>query len=177
MRTKQGGLSDIFLFMIIAFVILLVSGMFIYMGIRVTNELHTNLDDESHDNVNYTQTINEQMGRLNASYQSLYWISIFLIGAMIFSIFIGSYMVTTRPVFFIPYIFIVIIAIIVSVGISNAYDDITSNAILSSTFQGFVGSNYIMYYLPIWVTVIGFAGGIIMFVRMRSAEQQIYGIQ
>jgi hypothetical protein len=94
---------------------------------------------------------------------------------MVLSIFMGSYLVTTKPIFFIPYIFIVIIAVIVAVGLSNAYEQVIQDPTLASTFAGFVGANFIMAQLPIWITIIGFVGGIIMFVRMGSREQQIYG--
>ena len=86
-------------------------------------------------------------------------------------------MVTTRPIFFVPYIFIVIIAVIISAGISNAYQEVVATPELASTFAGFIGSNFIMFYLPIWITVIGFIGGIIMFVRMKSQEGLAYGYQ
>jgi hypothetical protein len=94
---------------------------------------------------------------------------------MVISIFIGSYLVTTKPIFFIPYIFIVIIAVIVSVGISNAYEMVINDPTMAETFAGFVGANFIMLKLPIWIAVIGIVGGIIMFVRMGSKENDLYG--
>ena len=100
-----------------------------------------------------------------------------MIVGMMIAIFMGSYLVTTRPIYFVPYIFIVIIAILVSTGISNAYQTIAQTPELASTFAGFVGSNFIMYYLPLWMAVIGFVGGIIMFVRMKSQEVSQYGYQ
>jgi hypothetical protein len=173
---KQGALTDMFLFMIVAILILLVSGMFIYMGVRVNAELHTNLDNqEIGDAVNYSEIIDNSMGQVDVSYRLMYWLSILLIVGMMISVFIGNYMVTTRPIFFVPYLFITIIAILVSVGISNAYQEIIADPTLASTFVGFIGSNFIMIYLPIWVTIISFIGGIIMFVRMKSQEYVPYG--
>ena len=175
MKGKRGALSDLFIFMVFAVIILLVSGMFIYLGITTNSKLHQTMDKMSHDGIDYNKTISQTFGQVNVAYQSLYWISLFLIVAMILSIFFGSYMVTTRPVFFVPYIFIVIIAITVSLGISNAYTDLINQPELASTFSGFLGANYIMYYLPMWIAIIGFTGGIIMFVRMKSEEYVPYG--
>lgn len=172
---KRGALSDLFIFMIVSIIILLVSGIFIYIGVITNAKLHEELDSKSHGTVDYNQTITQTFGKVNLAYQSLYWISLFLIVAMILSIFFGSYMVTTRPIYFVPYFFIVIIALVVSLGISNAYTDLTSQPELASTYAGFIGSNYIMYYLPIWIAIIGFTGGIIMFVRMKSEEYVPYG--
>jgi len=175
---KQGGFTDLFLFMIFAFVIILICGIFIYFGGRVTTQVHEKMDNMTFGNagtINTSKTIDETIGKVNQSYQALYWISVFLIVGMVLSIFIGSYLVTTKPVFFIPYVFITIIAIIISVGISNAYETVIADATLSSTFSKFVGANFIMLRLPIWITIVGIVGGIIMFVRMGSKENQLYG--
>ena len=175
-KGKQGGMTDLFLLMILSVAIVFICGIFIFIGGKVTAQIHEKLDGQ--DNLaggkNMTQIVENTMGKVNEAYQSLYWISIMLIVGMIVSIFIGSYLVTTKPIFFFPYIFILIIAVIVSVGISNAYEMVISDPTLASTFAGFTGANFIMLQLPIWICVIGFVGGIIMFARMGSKENQIY---
>jgi hypothetical protein len=174
-KGKRGGMADLFIFMIVAVVIIFISVIFIYMGGQVTEQVHATMDNMTIGNANVSQVIDNSLGAVNRSYQSLYWISVFLIVGMVLSIFIGSYLVTTKPIFFVPYAIIVIIAIIVAVGISNAYEQVMADPTLASTFAGFVGANFIMLQLPIWITVIGLVGGIIMFVRMGSKESQMYG--
>lgn len=174
---RKAGFSDLFIFMILAIAILFICGIFIYLGGNALDKVHETIDPMTFGDANSSQVIDDTFGKVNEAYQSLYWISIFLIVGMIISIFIGSYLVTTKPIFFIPYIFITIIAIIVSVGLSQAYSSVIEDPTLASTFVGFVGANYIMLNLPIWITVIGFIGGIIMFVRMGSRENQLYGGQ
>lgn len=173
MNNKRGQFTDLFVFMIFAIILLFVSGLFIYMGLTVNDQLDESFAGQNiggSGEVNYTEVKDSTFGNVNIAYSSLYWIAILLIVAMIISIFVGSYMVTTRPIFFVPYIFIVIIAIVVSVGMSNAYQDVVENPELASTFANFIGANFIMYNLPMWIAVIGFVGGIIMFVRMKSQE-------
>lgn len=172
---KKGGMADLFMFMIFAFAIIVICAIFIYMGARVTTQVHEKMDDMQFGSENTSQVIDDTLGKVNTAYQSLYWISIFLIVGMVVSIFIGSYLVTTKSIFFIPYAFVVIIAIIVSVGISNSYELVIADETLASTFAGFVGANFIMLKLPIWITVIGIVGGIIMFVRMGSKDNEPYG--
>ena len=175
-RGKKGGMTDLFLLMILSFAIIFICGIFIFIGGKATAQIHEKLDNTNYaGGENMTKIIDATMGKVNEAYQSLYWISIMLIVGMIISIFIGSYLVTTKPIFFIPYAFITIIAIIISVGLSNAYMQVIQDPMLASTFAGFVGSNFIMSKLPIWVAVIGIVGGIIMFVRMGSKERDIYG--
>lgn len=176
---KKGQFTDLFIFMIVAIIILFISGIFIYMGITTQNQLKETMGGmtigDEVGGTNYTAIVDTTFGDVNVAYSSLYWISIMLIVGMMISIFFGSYLVTTRPIYFVPYIFIVIIAIFVSVGLSNAYQEVIAKPELVSTFSGFFGSNFIMYNLPIWIVVIGFVGGLIMFVRMKSQEVVAYG--
>ena len=104
---KKGQFTDLFLFMIMAIIILFISGLFIYMGLRVDNQLDISFTGMQigGDGENYTDIKDATFGDVNVAYNSLYWISVFLIVGMIIAIFIGSYMVTTRPIFFVPYIF------------------------------------------------------------------------
>lgn len=175
LKSKKGGFSDLFIFMVLSFAIIFICGVFIFLGGKAYSSVQEKLGNMTIGNANTTIVIDQTIGKVNQAYQSLYWISIFLIVGMILSIFIGSYLVTTKPIFFIPYIFILIIAVVVSVGISNAYEKVISNPTMASTFAGFTGANFIMLQLPIWISVIGIVGGIIMFVRMGSKEGDAYG--
>ena len=173
-KNKRGGFTDLFLFIIFAFVIILICVVMIYIGNETTDQLQNTLGKmDLHDTEgnNASVVIDNTMGATNTSFQSLHWIAVFLIVGMIISIFIGSYLVTTKPIFFIPYLFITIIAIVVSVPMSNAYETLINNATLSGTFSGFTGANWIMLNLPIWITIIGFTGAIIMFSRMGKKEE------
>jgi F0F1-type ATP synthase assembly protein I len=171
---KQGGMVDLFLFMVLAIAIVFICGIFIYLGGDVTQKVHETMDTMTFGDANTTQVIDDTFGAVNRAYQSLYWIAVFLIVGMVLSIFIGSYLVTTKPIFFIPYFFITIIAVIVSVGLSNAYEQVIADPTLASTFAGFVGANFILLQLPIWIAVIGVVGAVIMFVRMGSKEKDLY---
>lgn len=176
-KNKRGGFTDLFLFMIFSFVIILVCVLITYIGIQTEDQLQESLGKmDLHDTVgnNASQVIDNTMGVTNTTFTALRWITVFLIGGMILSIFIGSYLVTTKPIFFIPYLFIVIIAIIVSVPMSNSYETLMNNPTLADTFTGFLGANWIMLNLPIWITIIGITGGIIMFSRMGREEENVY---
>jgi len=175
MQDKRGGFVDLFVFMIFAFVIVLISVVWIYIGGITEEQMQLTIGEmDLHDGAgnNASVVIENTMGMTNASFQALQWISVFLIVGMIIAIMIGSYLVTTKPVFFIPYIFIVIIAVVVAVPMSNAYEVLANTPELASTFTGFTGANWIMLNLPIWVSIIGILGGIIMFSRMGKKEEQ-----
>jgi hypothetical protein len=171
---KRGQMGvDILIFIIFAIIILAIMGMYLYMGDTIETKLKQSLPQEQFTGSNVTQVIETTFGKVNEAYGTFKWISILLLVGMAISIFIGSYLVTTRPIFFVPYIFMVIIAIVVSVGISNAYQTLIETPLLASSYAELVGGNYLMIYLPLWVTVIGFAGGIIMFARMKSQDSMV----
>jgi len=179
MLNKQGGFTDLFLLIIFSFIVALIIGVFLFIGVTSSNQLHLSMDsmDLSDGTNNVSVVIDNTMGATNMAYQTMKWTGILIIFAMILGIFIGSYMVTTKPVFFIPYLFLVIIAIVVSVGVANAYDMLISNATLGSTFATMGGINWMLLNLPLVVTLTGFIGGIIMFSRLGKGEQQQYGYQ
>jgi len=101
----------------------------------------------------------------------LKWATVLLIVGMIISILITSFLIRARPVFFVGYIFIVIIAVIVSAPMSNAYETVYNNPALASTFTGFYGATFIFLNLPIWVAVVGILAGIVMFAGMVKQSQ------
>ena len=175
MMNKKGSMVGIFVFIILAFVLVLTSVIFIY----ITSETETQLQDTlgrmdlgDTEGNNASQVIDNTIGVSNTAFATLHWVTIFIIGAMMISILIGSYLVTTKPIFLIPYFIMMIIAIIVSVPIANTYETLLNNAILSGTFSDFSGANWLMLRLPWLVTIIGFAGGIILFTRAGSKQQQ-----
>jgi len=175
---KQGGFTDLFIFMIFALIIILVSVVFVYIGSQAEDQLQSSLgtmDLSDTEGNNASVVIDNTMGVVSTTYSALRWITVLLIGGMILSIFIGSYLVTTKPVFFIPYIFITMIAIVVSVPISNTYETLMSDGTLGTTFSSFFGASWIMLHLPIWITIVGITGGIIMFTRMGKKEEQYAG--
>lgn len=174
---KKGGLTDVFLVMIFAFVIILISGVMIYISTEVKKELHTQMDnmDIGDGTNNASVVIDNTIGAVGTAYDSLYWVSVFLIFGMIIAVFIGSFMVTTHPVYFIPYFFVCIIAVVVAVPMSNTYETLVNDATIGSTFMGFTGSNWIMANLPIVISIVAFTGGIIMYSRLGKKEEVQYG--
>jgi len=177
---KKGGFTDLFIFMITSFVLVVMLGIIIFTATTI----YTNVKDKTSDlsqfhdynGSNITEVADYSLGAVVSSYQALYWISVLLIFGMIVSIFIGSYMVTTRPVFFIPYFIMLMIALILSASISNVYERIIATPELASTYVKFWGSNFILLYLPLWITFIGFVGAIIMYSRLGKNEQAVlYG--
>lgn len=129
------------------------------------------LGEDSSENA--TLIIGDTFGDVVNSYDALKWITSMLMIGMIIAIIVSSFLTRTRPVFLIVYILLWLIAIIVSVPISNTYEELYLNPVLSSSFQGFWAQTYIFLNLPFWIAIIGAIAGIVMFVNM--VKQSNYG--
>lgn len=162
MKNKKGALSDIFLYLIVGFIIITVSGMFLYMAREVKTEFDDNTQIPS-------ETINASLGDLVNAYDSLKWISYFILIGMVLAIFVNNFLVKTHPVFFGIYIFIVIIAVIVAVPISNTYEELYNQETIGPTFHEFEATSWIFLHLPTWITIIGIIGAIILFSSLMKS--------
>lgn len=170
-QDKRGaGLTDLFVFMVVAFALVIIVVIMIYLATTTYNNLlaNANVFDKALQGtgLNASDVITDTFGQVPNAYQSLKWITVMLIVGMILSIFISSFLVRTNPVFFVAYILVWIIAIIVAVPLRNVYEVIYQNPLLASTFSGLWGVSYIFLNLHIWITVIGGIAGIIMFINM-----------
>lgn len=166
-KNRTGALSDIFLFMVISFVIVMFSVIMFFIATKTYDSLKTNegLQKGLGNDGNASQIIDESFGKVPNAYQSLKWITFVLIFGFALSILITSFLVKTNPIFFVPYTIILVIAIIVSVPLSNTYETIYQNPLLAESFSGFWGATWIFLHLPIWVTVIGLLAGVLMFIN------------
>lgn len=178
MNKKGNVLTDIFVFMIFAFILMIAIVIIVYASTTMYTKLLQNADvfqNIMQPTSNATTLIQNTFGQVPNAYESLKWITVALIFGMMISIIIAAYMVRISPMFFIAYLFIWIIAIIISAPISNTYQDIYNNPILASTFSGFWSVNYIFENLPIWITVIGAISAILMIINMIKVDSGSYG--
>lgn len=165
---KRGTGTDLFVFMIMAFLLSIMTVTMFY-AVNVTDEkLKENIplfQEAMGTGGNATEVIEGVFGNVPRAYESLKWITSALIIGMILAILISSFLINTRPVVLVAYIFIWIIAIIVAVPLANTYEQIYQNPVLASSFSGFWGQTYIMLNLHIWVMVVGALAGIVLFVN------------
>ena len=86
---KRGGFTDIFLFLIFAIIIALIIGIFIYLGLRTSDQLHESMDemDIGTAETNVSETIDDTFGQVNVAMASLRWLGVLVIFGMIFGMF------------------------------------------------------------------------------------------
>lgn len=161
---KKGSILDIFIWIIVSFIIVIFFAVWIYGFNSITNTLVGIKDSGGSMNISVSAAAQDTFGKINPAQTSglhiLAFVMIFMMGL---SILITNFVVKSHPVFFIIYIFIIIAAVIVSVYISNEYETLMTDPVLGETISEFTGASFIMLHLPLWSAVIGIFGAIFLF--------------
>jgi len=132
-----------------------------------------NIQSQLSGSANVTIVVQNTFGAVRRATESFKWIGAMLIIALFLSVIIHSFLVNTKPVYWVSFLFIWMLSYILAVPISNAYETIYLNKELAEVFAGFVGQNYLMLNLPNLVLILGFIAGVILFinfVRVRSQQ-------
>ncbi len=174
---RKGGLFDIFILLIVGFVVFLFFAAWVYGFNLLTNQIVDSgiiVDNPFNDGTTNISDIGEDtFGAVNTGLGSLKWIALVIFIAMIMGIMVSNFLVKAHPAFFIVYVLITIIAVVFSVYISNAYETIVTSANpLGPTLQSFGAMDFIMNNLPIWTTIIGFMGAIFLFMGIIADNEQ-----
>lgn len=166
---NKKGMIGAIVFVILAFAVGVVT-VLLYMIANVTaDELYANapsLQESLSSNV--SEVMHDTFGRYVSALESLKWITVMLLIGMALATILAAFFVRVHKIFLVLYVLFVIVAVIISVPLSNTYEDLTEQADLAPYFEGFVGQNFIFEYLPYWVTIIGMFSGIIMFINMMK---------
>lgn len=161
---KKGSILDIFIWMILSFILLIVfAGLLLmfnstYDGLREVGTIgNINI-------TNITDTVFKPAGDNMSS--GLNVLAFIIIAGGAFSILIHNFLVRIHPVWFIAYILMTILSVLVSAVLSNRYMELVSLGIIDGNLSEFTMGNFIMQYLPYWAAVIGIFGAILLFIGM-----------
>lgn len=173
-KNKKGAVTDLFIIMIVIFTFVVVLGALFYIYIVMKPRMDTALLSIT-DEIPTAQTdFNNTFGQVGVALQNLPWISVMLIIGVFLAFLITSFLVNTHPIFFVAYIFVIVIAVVVSVPLANTYEILYTNPMLSASYSQFQGASLILSKLPIVIAVIGFIGAIILFSRLFKQQEYSY---
>jgi len=158
---KKASVADILVWIVICFVVVMFLGMWTYGFDKVTDAL-TSIDS-TRSSINISKHAEATFGVVNTQMSGLHSIAFIIMFSLALAILISNFMIKAHPVFFIVYLLIIVIAIIFSVSVSNAYMELLGHEEIGSTLQGFSGANFIMENMPLWTAVIGFIGAVLLF--------------
>ena len=92
-KRGQGIFGNIFLFMAISFVIVIVSVIFTFIGDVTYSTLMAKNEtlQANFPGVNVTEVINDTVGKIPTAYDSLKWITVMLIIGMVIAVLVASF--------------------------------------------------------------------------------------
>lgn len=176
-NTKKGSIVNLFLLMIMAFILVIACVMMYYASTTAYTKLLEKSDliqDAVGNTTNATILIQDTFGKVPNAYEALKWLTMLLIVGMIIVTLISAYAINVDPVYFIAYLLAWIIAIILSAPMANVYVKIYQNPLLSASFDGFFAQTYFFTHLPAFITIIGGIAAILMVANMIKNQGGSY---
>ena len=92
--------------------------------------------------------------------------------ALILGLIITGWFIGGNPIFMFIYFIFIIIAVVLSMIFANVWDTVTQSSIFGSTVSHFVLTNNILGNLPIYISIIGLVGLVVMFAKPYIAGEQ-----
>lgn len=156
---KRGqSFLDTFVFMAVIFFMLIVFGVVIWFGFNMYSMFGTATRNADNSIINFTEINDNTFGNFYSATKQLRFISYIIIIGMIILIFLSNYLVKENPIYYGFYLIATVIAVIVSVYISNAYEKIIQDATIGSFITTLKEGNFFMLHLPIIIAVVGIFG-------------------
>lgn len=170
---KSAQTTAILTFIIAGIVMVLFFAGWIYMFNQMTTVMQG--ITTSTNQVNITDAVSKTIAPVNNAMNGLHTISIAILLGLILGMFIEAYYVRKHPILFVVHFLIVSLAVTASIYISNQYEILTQNPLLGTNISAFTGVGFIMQYLPLITTVIGFIGLILMFIAISRDPEYSRG--
>jgi len=152
----------------ILYLIVMIAGMAFFLLVvgYIATEVSTNLQDQigSDDtrvNNSFETTRNVARGTLSAI-----WYVVF--GGLLLGLLITAWYMPTHPIMVAPFIVLLIIAIIIGVAMSNAYEDFYDVEQFENISETQGSINFMMSNLPYLALVIGIIGLIVTFAKPKD---------
>lgn len=189
-KMKAQSQFSIFTFIIVGLLVVLFSAGLIYVSGILNNVFHEVgvINDQSpHQNisfpcvddnskmcsgnfyVNMTKAADNIWGTHYQSIQALRMVSLVYLLCLMAGIVVTAALERKHPMLFFVYFLFVILGIIFSPAVSNAYDNLLSSNVFGGELNNFTASNFILLNLPVFVLVVGVLSLIFLFINLVRA--------
>ena len=163
---KRGDFTGV-IFLIVSIAIFAIFILIVgYIAPQISNALA--------DQIGISEEINNSLGATTSvAENTLPTLWLILFGGLMLGLFATSYFIDTHPIFVPIFALLLIIAIVIAIPISNAYEELSENAILSGTAeqQGLIV--FIMSNLPIVAFIVGLLSLIIAFAKAGGGSPSL----
>lgn len=93
-----------------------------------------------------------------------YWTMAVFFG-LIIALIVTAWFVSGNPLFIGVYVIVIIIAVVVSMGLSNGWEELSQNPKLIGSTNSLPFTNHVLLYLPYYTAVLGMLGIIVLFAK------------
>lgn len=166
MKSKKASAIDLIILIAILFAI----GAFFMATFKGFDSIYDVLYEEFNESSPRSAEVLDVGRELDTSFDYLFLVA--YISAMLF-MFISVYFIDTHPIFMGLYLILWLVSIVVSIPISNAFQDYAASAAMSSATSGFSYTNALMEFLPVITMILGFILLIVMYAKYKYGGQQI----
>ena len=167
---KKGFAVEIIALIVVGFVSLVFFALWIYGMNLVNTELLAVPSDGTIGNV--SEAAENSFSWMNTGLDSLKMIGFVIILGYSIATLIVAYYSKDHPIMLVMYILLTVILVVFSIYISNAFEDLLSDPVLGTTLSSFSIGKHIMLNLPIWISVVGFLGVLLMLVGRVVGGQE-----
>lgn len=170
---KKGSGLDVIVWMILALVVLVFFGLYLY-GFNIVADELLSLEFDVGD-TNFSSVADQPINAFRTAQDSgLHLIAFAMIFGYAIAILITAYYSKSNPIFFILHIIVIGVAVVVSAVISNTYEELLNDSTFGATLSGFSGSNFIMMNLPLFVVLIGVGITLLVFLGLNREEGGVF---
>jgi len=86
--------------------------------------------------------------------------------ALVLGLIITSWFIGGNPIFMFVYFIVIVVTVVISTVLANTWEMVSQMSTFgTATFNAFPLTNNLMLYLPIYISVIGFIGVVVMFAK------------
>lgn len=159
MLNRRGSAQDVLLIGVllfafgIGFLILHMVGTQIYDGLLANSQIQT-----STATIEVLNAAKAQLAKLD-----LFFLAVFI--GLVLALIITSWFISTNPLFMSLYVVIIIIAVVVSMGLSNAWEAASQRPAFVTSLAAVPITNHVLSYLPYYIAVVGMIGCIVLFAK------------
>ena len=169
-KSKKASYADIFVFIIMSFVVVVFFGI-MYYGFGLFDTALSTIQFDIGD-TNFTTIVNETWGEVYDAYGQLKTLAYVLIFGMILTMFIQAWAIRRPPIFLVIWIITSLVSIIVGVYISNTYQLLLNNPDFGSTLQSFSGASYMILYMPYLAGIFSLLNGLIALIGINRSKRE-----
>lgn len=185
-KNKKGLSDQIILIMVMSIVLIFIILLF-YVGHLLLPVIVPTLQDAKTSVKQAVQETGDQnlitaeassVEPVADSLNNLEWMSYVMLIFSFLTFLVMCFYVRTYPFLMVVWILMIIVLIFVSIQLTISYQELRTDPILSSYYQAWENTDFVLQNLPIIILVMGIGGGIIMFsVSSRDPEVEIGGSQ